>query len=306
MLVHTVGIYTYGMVMMKKKPDVNKIAAYFDVSPVRAYRASDLAALQVENAETWKVPLRMGSRKFLAWLLENTQLRELTLKSPSYSSLVRYAWGANASALSVALSVKSSTFCSHGTALWLHGLGGTMKDIFVNAEQSEKSSDRQPLTQDAIHRAFRNKQRTSNLVYLFENARITVVNGKHTGRLEVAPAKASSGELVEVTSMERTLIDAAVRPSYAHGVAAVLRAFNLARGRISVTRLCEVLKKMDYTYPYHQAIGLYLKLAGYPPRDLLIPAHIPKKFEFYLCHGIKDPAFDTEWKVFFPRGLTLQ
>jgi hypothetical protein len=27
------------------------------------------------------------------------------------------------------------------------------------------------------------------------------------------------------------------------------------------------------------------------------------KFNFYLCHGLKDPVFDLDWNVFFPREL---
>jgi len=108
---------------------------------------------------------------------------------------------------------------------------------------------------------------------------------------------------VEVTSLERTLIDITVRPAYSGGVSTVLRAFKLARNRTSVTKLIALLNKFNYIYPYHQSIGFYLKHAGYTEADQLLAKLDGVKFDFYLCHGLKDPAFDPDWRVFFPRRL---
>jgi hypothetical protein len=49
-----------------------------------------------------------------------------------------------------------------------------------------------------------------------------VLSGKHTGGLEVREMPLASGAKVRVTSLERTLIDATVRPGYVGGVASVL------------------------------------------------------------------------------------
>ena len=59
------------------------------------------------------------------------------------------------------------------------------------------------------------------------------------------------------TNLERTLIDATVRPVYAGGVFEVRKAYELAKEKVSVNRLAALLQKLDYTYPYHQAIGFY-------------------------------------------------
>lgn len=108
---------------------------------------------------------------------------------------------------------------------------------------------------------------------------------------------------MDVTSLERTLIDITVRPGYAGGAPLVLRAFRLAKNRASISKLIVLLRKLDYTYPYHQSIGFYLKQAGYTEADQLLARTEGIKFAFYLCHGLKDPAFDPDWKVFFPRLL---
>ena len=62
------------------------------------------------------------------------------------------------------------------------------------------------------------------------------------------------------TNLERTLIDAAVRPVYAGGVFEVRKAYQLAKEKVSVNRLAALLQKLNYIYPYHQAIGFYLEL----------------------------------------------
>lgn len=78
---------------------------------------------------------------------------------------------------------------------------------------------------------------------------------------------APSGHAVEVTSLERTRVDITVRLEYSGGVPAVLQAFRLARGRISVRKLLTILRKLDYTYPYHQPVGFHLQRTGYTEAD---------------------------------------
>ena len=88
-----------------------------------------------------------------------------------------------------------------------------------------------------------------------------------TDRLGVEKIRSAKRELLEVTDLERTLIDITVRPNYAGGAKAVLSAYRQARGRISVDKLLTFLKRFDYVYPYHQAIGFYLEKSSYPQSD---------------------------------------
>ena len=74
-----------------------------------------------------------------------------------------------------------------------------------------------------------------------------------------------------MTNVERTLIDATVKPMYAGGVFEVAKAFALANDRLSVNKLMPMLRKLDFSYPYHQAIGYYLERAGYKSSQL---AHV--------------------------------
>ena len=290
--------------MSKSNIDAALLKRYFETKADRAFTFSDLESIFLEHTHLWNLPHSMTPQTFLKMLLSKTKLRELRLRSSNYPTLLRYTWGTHASPISVALSVKKGTFFSHASAMWVHRLTPDHKNIFVNKEQSEKHRNSSQLSQEAIHRAFRNQQRRSKLAYKYRDVTITVLSGKHTGRLEVEVAKAPSDDDLYVTSLERTLVDITVRPGYAGGVPAVLEAFKLARSRVSVKKLLELLTKLDYTYPYHQSIGFYLSRAGYSEEDQLAARTSGLQFDFYLCHGLKDPAFDHDWRIFLPRTLT--
>jgi len=173
----------------------------------------------------------------------------------------------------------------------------------VNSEQREKPPNDGALTQEAIDRAFRNQPRHTKLIYELGNSEVTILNGKNTNRLGVKKVQLPNCGTADVTSLERALIDIAVRPNYADGVFRVVDAFVAARGRFSVSTLVRTLKALDYTYPYHQAIGFYLKQAGYSAREWKPFARIGARFDFYLSHGISGPILDREWRVFYPTGL---
>ena len=290
--------------MPESKIHTDLVTQYFETNPDRVFARSDVEHLFVEKNHEWNLPPSMTSYTFVQMLLTRTKLSELRLRSHHYSSLLRYSWEGKASPISVAISIKKDdAFFSHGSAMWIHGLSGDHKKISLNREQSEKRRNSAQLSQEAIDRAFRNQQRFSRLGYKYQDAKITLLSGKHTGRLDVQSAVAPSGHHVEVTSLERTLVDITVRPAYSGGVSNVLQAFRLAKNRVSVSKLITLLEKFDYTYPYHQSIGFYLERAGYTEADQLLAQADGVKFNFYLCHGLKGPTFDPDWRVFFPRTL---
>lgn len=70
---------------------------------------------------------------------------------------------------------------------------------------------------------------------------------------------------MEVTKIERTFADIAVRPAYAGGVYQVLEAYRGAKDKCPASTVIAVLKKIKSPYPYHQAIencSLPLPLRG--------------------------------------------
>jgi hypothetical protein len=46
-----------------------------------------------------------------------------------------------------------------------------------------------------------------------------------------------------------------------------------------------------------------MQRAGYETRRLDLLRKLPIELDFYLAHGMKDRAYDPEWRLFFPKGL---
>ena len=108
---------------------------------------------------------------------------------------------------------------------------------------------------------------------------------------------------MDATRLERTLIDITVRPDYAGGIYQVLEAYRTAKDRISVNTLMATLKKLDYVYPYHQAIGFYMDKARYDENRTKRLLSLGTSLDFYLTYGIKDRNYDSKWHLFFPKGF---
>ena len=293
---------------MAKKLDtaLPTITAYLDTLPQRVFQPRELSRLLAAQAKEQPLPTTLSPRKSLEHLTrEGSLLKRVTLASEHYAPITRYVWR-EVSPYALALSLKPRAYLCHGSAVFLHGLNDQLpKTLYVNKEQSLKPSPKGELAQDAIDRAFASKQRRSRYVFVWGDTSIVVLSGKHTDRLEVGTVTGPSGETLEVTSIARTLVDIAVRPDYAGGVYQVLAAYEGARERVNVNAILAVLKKLDYRYPYHQVVGFYLTRAGFDSTKVARLKTLGLNFDFYLDYAIppKNRVYDSEWRLFFPKGL---
>jgi predicted transcriptional regulator of viral defense system len=282
----------------------NDILRHFDELGKRVFTPTEIARILSEQRAFWRLATNTSSSQFIGYLTAQNRLRTVEFKSETYQkTMTRYAWG-DASIYELALSLKKGAYLCHGTAVFLHGLTDIIaKQIYVNAEQSPKPAPSGRLTQQALDRAFANNQRQSNLTYEYDGYGITMISGKNTSRLGVETLSGPAQESLDVTHIERTLIDITVRPSYAGGVFKVLEAYRAAKPHVSINRLLATLTKLNYVYPYQQAIGFFMDRAGYDPLRLKLVQERNTEFDFYITYGLETPDYDSKWKLFHPQGL---
>ena len=236
-------------------------------------------------------------------MLEKAGVIEHTvLKSEHYSDTKRISVPSlNPSAYHYAISLRADTYLSHGSAVHLLGLTQQQpRTIYVNKEQSEKPQPEGVLTQESIDRAFSRPQRRSNYVFRIGGYSIVLISGKATGREGVTTDQVTG---LPTTCLERTLIDITVRPRYAGGVFQVAEAFKTAVSEIDSSKLLIILEKLNYRYPYHQALGFYLDRAGASKEILGQLRDYGTNFAFYLDYSMANPSFDESWRVFHPLGI---
>jgi hypothetical protein len=277
----------------------NEIRSEFFSRPQWAYRISDHAAVLRENRGEWKLAESTGPREFIAFLLKHKILKTYKLRADAYGSEIERYGLPGTSPLALAVSIRSSGYLSHATALRLHGLSiGAQNPIYVNVEQSQKPAPTLAITQEGIDRAFSGRQRRSNMIYTSGRNRIVLLSGKNTGRLGVETLAGLDG-----ANVERTLIDVVVRPAYAGGSEIIRKAYRRARSRVSVGRLLSTYKALGYLYPYHQTIGFLMEITGYAPEAYETFRALGTEHDFYLEHGLENPEHSSAWRVYYPRGF---
>ncbi len=277
------------------------ILTFFNNHEIKVFMFKELKSIFQENQKEWNLSC---SFEFFIQGLKELKLKELKLKSPSYIKVYyRYSWG-KPNKYQLGLSIRTRSYLSHCTAINIHKLS-KHKDtyIYVNSEQSVKPIYTYTLEQHRIDNAFKGKSRRSKYVFPYDGVEYLLLNGKNTNNLGVEEKLLTNNKLVKVTNIERTLIDIVVRPIYSGGVENILTAYIKSKKKVSIEILLNTLNKMEYIYPYHQSIGLYLEMAGYNESILSKIQNLGLNYDFYLDHGIKKTSYSKRWKVYYPKDL---
>jgi predicted transcriptional regulator of viral defense system len=179
------------------------------------------------------------------------------------------------------------------------------KNIYLNFEQSKKKKPSNIyLHQKNIDFAFNRKPRTTNQVTVFDNYRVYLLNGMHTGNYGVIEKQNESNKTIYFTDLERTLVDIIVRPFYSGGIFEIAEAYKRAKGKLDIEYFVKTYKDLGYIYPYHQAIGFLMEKSGvYNPKDYEAFLRMPITNDFYLTHNIKNKEHSKKWRLFYPEGF---
>lgn len=278
------------------------IVRAFDEHQQRVFAWADIEQMLASNRSFWRLAQATTGNEFLDYLLKNTQLAVHKFELP-HRPTNRYSWG-DVSTFELVQSLREKGYFTHYTAIHLHGLTDQIpKTIYLNSEQKATGGGGQ-LSQGNIDRAFKRKPRVSKNLTTFGEQRVCLLNGQNTGLLGVVGMELEGGLELRVTNIERTLIDATVRPVYSGGVFEVAQAFSAAYGHFSTNKLVSYLRKLNYTYPYHQAIGFYLERTGkYSDSQIALLRRFEMEYDFYLAHDVKDVDYVKSWRLFVPKGF---
>lgn len=285
------------------KPD---IVAFFTGQAAHVLKQKQIAAILSEQRRGWRLAQSTTVDHFIKFLIKSGELKQHEFEFPNRPETL-FVWG-KVPLFEMLQHLKAKSYFSHYTALRLHGLTEQVpKIIYISHERSGFSAAGSELSQASIETAFKRPPRVSNNAVDFGNHRIVLLNSAFTGELGVIDRTTEQGPggaaSVRVTNIERTLIDAVVRPAYSGGIFEVAKAFEQAKEAVSVNALGAMLKKLDFGYPYHQAIGFYLERAGYRSSSLDLVRRFPMKFDFYLTHEMAETRYDKTWRLYVPKGF---
>jgi hypothetical protein len=288
------------------KPDIVKT---FAAGP-RVLHAHDVARVFHQHRDFWRLTKSTSVTAFVQFLQEKTELRPIRYAFPT-REVSGYTWG-EVPLLETLLGLVSDSYYSHYTALSIHGLTEqTPKTVYLSHERPSNSTiaPSGPFEQAAIDAAFQRPPRASkNEVELpQEGLRIVLLEGTYQAGAGITQSEVNMGGeqalRLRYTGLERTMIDAVVRPFYMGGVFEVAKAFENAKDRLSVNAMAAMLSKMSYGYPYHQAIGYYLERAGYKASLVDLFHKQPMERDFYLTHAMGRTSFSQRWRLHVPEGF---
>lgn len=280
-----------------------EIQTFFDDQENSIYRLSDLREIFNRHSGAWRLKKSETLSNFIKELTEITRLKKIELDFPNRKE-TRFVWG-DVPIYRVMMDLNPTCYFSHYTAMFLNELTEQIpKTIFLNTEQTPKPAGFiTDIEQKNIDAAFRNQARGTNNITTYADFKIYHLSGKFTNNLGVVEYELPDTGLVRTTNIERTLIDAVVRPGYSGGVFEIKKAFEAAKDKLSVNKLLSYLQKLNYKYPYHQSIGFYLEKASYSYNQLKLVDELEKPFNFYLDYKMGEMNYDAKWKIYYPRGL---
>jgi hypothetical protein len=285
------------------------IVRYFDQLPTHVLKLKEIRAILADQRSFWRLAQSTTAEHFIDFLKAHAKLIEVEFAFPQRAERC-YVWG-DVPLLSVVLSLRNNLYLSHYTAMRLRGLTEqSPTTLYITDERGSSGSDqpeRAKLGQAEIDQAFSRPARISHNWVGHAGKKIYLLNGAHTGHLGIVtePVTDESGQevLARLTNLERTLIDITVRPVYAGGIFEVAKAFELAKDRVSINRLAAMLHKLDFAYPYHQAIGYYLERANYKSSQIDLIRRLPIEHDFYLTHEMGHTRYVSNWRLAVPNGF---
>lgn len=280
------------------------ILKHFESLSSKVFRTREIAAVLAEQRGFWRLAQNTRTEAFIQFLTESGKLQKVSFGFPG-RPVECYTWG-DVPLMQAALHVSPGAYFSHYTAMRVHGLTEQVpKTVYLSAERASPTPHT-VLSQQQITDSLSRPPRVSNNFADLQGRRFYLLNGEHTKNLGVfsQPLSDDGATFIgRVTDLERTLIDITVRPFYAGGVFEVAKAYEQARPDVSINKLVAMLKRLNFSYPVHQAVGCYAERAGYKPTQLDLLRRLPMVNDFYLSHAMVGARLCQPWRIYVPDGF---
>lgn len=272
----------------------------------KAYTTFDIKNIFSLNRNDWKIAGYRTADQFMSFLENKNIIKILKLKHQSTGSIKKILTEPDATTQNIALTIKKDGYLSNYSSMQIHQLTLQIpKSLYISFNKSLELKDikksENEISQENIDIAFSKPQRITSEVYRSEldNTRFYFIQKAHKEK----NIGIISNDNYSYTDLERTLIDIAVRPVYSGGVFEVLNAFEIAKENVDVNKLNTYLLELDYKYPYHQVIGFYMTKAGYADEKVSLFSNYLSKYDFYLTYNMSNKEYDSEWKIYYPKGF---
>ncbi|MCB9538087.1 MAG: hypothetical protein H6704_17675 [Myxococcales bacterium] len=282
------------------------IEADFDGEPRSIYRARDLETILRARYDAWGLSRFDDVGKLIATMERRGWLQPVSLQFPR-RRLNFLVWR-QANAFELPAAVSPHAFLSHYTALVLHDLTDDQpKTIYLAEPRPSRRATKEDLGQEVIDAAMEASPVLSKNRAEFGGYEIVWLETEVPERVQVSQAVEVGGRSLRVSTIEKTLLDAVVRPEYCGGVHQLPAAFRRATEALSINRLVKLLRGLQPRFPYHQALGFLLERAGYDAKLLkALRALDDGEHSFFVGRGSKATmAFDASWRVHYPPELPL-
>ncbi|WP_046755308.1 type IV toxin-antitoxin system AbiEi family antitoxin domain-containing protein [Kordia jejudonensis] len=281
-----------------------EIADFFKNSIHEAYTTNDIQKIFESQKGQWRIAQYRNYKHFITFL-NNRKILILDIQNHDFqNSEKKILRKSTCTPFDIGLTVKKGGYLCNYSAMQIHQLTLQIpKTVYISEDKYAPYGGNLfvELNQDSVNKAFSKPQRVSKESYKseYDGFRYVYLQKKHNS-INVGITKING---LSVTDLERTLIDIAVRPAYSGGAFQILEAYNKAKKKINLNKLDNYLKDLDYIYPYHQLIGFYLDLAGFPEKDLNLFLNKKSDINFYQTYNLTNKKLNKKWGIFYPTGL---
>lgn len=291
-------------IQLKMEKNKENILSFFN-EKVEFYKIRELRKIYnecIDKKYIYSVTTFTAFQKFL--IHNNVYKEKFILEFPS-KTYTRY-FVEKPSLYRAIQSISPNAYFSHYSAVEYHNLTNNIpKTIFISLEKSKplKELPKKQLIQEEINRAFYMPPRISKNLTIKDIYSINLLQSKYSNKLGIIETNYNNAK-INITNIERTLIDITVSPYYCGGCFEVLNVYKKARGRVNIQKLYDMLIKLDYIYPNHQVIGFYLEKAGFKEADLQLFDH-NKELRFFVQRELKEKErkYSERWNLYYPEFL---